>query len=194
MEAALGKTIIFLCAAATQSARAGAFPAPDEPLDADGRRAAAALSIGDRMAAHVHASPSRSAMETAAALGLSATGEAALADIDHGAWTGSTFADIHARQPDLLAEWLADPASGTPGGETMASVQARVGAWLDATAPADAPLLAITHPMVVRAAIAHALAMPLAPTMAIDIAPLSRVRLSFNRQWRLQSLEPASAR
>jgi broad specificity phosphatase PhoE len=49
----------------------------------------------------------------------------------------------------------------------------------------------VTHPTVIRAALAHALGIPLPAALAIDVAPLSRTRLSFNRSWRLHSLTPA---
>jgi len=47
-----------------------------------------------------------------------------------------------------------------------------------------------THAMTIRAALAYALDFPLHATLSIDIAPLSRIMLSFNRKWRLQSLIP----
>lgn len=92
--------------------------------------------------------------------------------------------------PDALVRWLVDPTFAVPGGEPMSSVEQRVGSWLDAVALANRPLCAITHATVIRAALAHALRLPLRATLAIDIAPLSRTVLSFNRTWRLQAITP----
>jgi len=184
----LATTVILLCAATTRSSRIGGFAGRDEPLDEPGRAAAAAFMLDPRFRARVHASPALSAMQTAAALEVEGSATPALADIDHGRWAGRSFAQVHDDAPDAFARWLADPTAATPGGEAMDDVARRVGAWLDAVAAEDGPVLAITHATVIRAALAQALFLPLRSTLAIDIAPLARVELSFNRIWRLQAL------
>lgn len=183
--------MILICAGGTRSSRIGAFPAVDELLDEAGRRAAAQAALDVRFRSSVVLSPMLAAVETAAAMKLEGREEPVLADIDHGNWAGRTFEDIHAEAPDQLARWLIDPMQAVPGGEAMSSVEARVGRWLDAAAQANAPICAITHATVIRAALAHALHLPLRSTLAIDIAPLSRAVLSFNRTWRLQAIGPA---
>ncbi|HEX7751414.1 MAG TPA: histidine phosphatase family protein [Novosphingobium sp.] len=185
----LSQALILLCAGATASSRAGGFAAPGEPLDAGGRRAAEARRVADRFHGRTLTGPAVSARETAAAMGLSASVEPALAEIDHGAWTGRSFAEIHAEAPEALATWIADPTAGAPGGERMADVAVRAGAWL-AALPAE-PLCAITHPMTIRCLLADALGLPLPATLGIDLAPLAQVRLSFHGRWRLQAIEPA---
>ncbi len=97
--------------------------------------------------------------------------------------------DILADEPTILSGWLADPKSAAADGEAMATVQRRIGAWIDQMATQAQPVCAITHPMTMRAALAHTLGFPPATTLNIDIAPLSCIRLSFNRIWRLQGLE-----
>lgn len=183
----MATTLLLLCIASTSSSRQGRFPDPEEPLDAAGAREAARFRPGDRFAARAVRSPARAAAETATAMGLTAHVEPALADLDHGSWTGLPFDEI---APQAMAAWLADPAQGTPGGETMEQARQRIGAWIDAMAGRDAPVCAITHPMIVRAALAHALGMPFSAALAIDLAPLSRAELSFNRSWRLRALGP----
>ncbi|HEX7854386.1 MAG TPA: histidine phosphatase family protein [Sphingobium sp.] len=183
--------MILLCAAATRSSRTGAFGCPDEALDDGGRRAAGAYRVEERFRDHATASPARAAIETATAMGINLCEEPALQDMDHGDWAGCAFEDVHRSSPEAFATWMANPSRGAPGGETLSAVQARIGRWLDGLTQTDDPLLAITHPMVIRGALAHALNMPLTSTLAIDIAPLARVRLSFNRIWRLQAIEPA---
>lgn len=187
----MSRTVILLCAAGTRASRTGSFPAPDEPLDAPGQAAAAQTVIAARFQGEVTISPTRSAVETAQAMALAGHCEAALADVDYGDWAGRAFADVHAETPDLLAQWLADPAFRPPGGEAMQDVCSRAGAWLDGVAPGDGALCAVTHSTVIRAILAHALSMPLRATLAIDVAPLSRAVLSFNCIWRLQSIGPA---
>ena len=186
----MATAVLFLCAAGTRSGRVGGFPALDEPLDAGGRRAAERSVIAPRFRASVAVSPMLAAIETAAALRLQGREEPALADIGHGEWAGRSFEQIHAEAPDELARWLIDPTMAVPGGEAMPAVEARVGVWLDAAASQDRPMCAISHAAVIRAALAHALHLPLRTTLAIDIAPLSRVHLSFNRTWRLQAIVP----
>ena len=190
VEKCMARTVMLLCAAGTRSSRTGAFAAPDEPLDAASRDAAGRIVIDRRFQAEVAISPARAAVETAQALGLSGQEEVALADVDHGNWAGRSFADIHAEAPEALARWLADPAFAPPGGEAMQDVAVRAGRWLDAIAPGEGALCAITHATVIRAVLAHALGLPLRATLAIDVAPLSRAVLSFNGIWRLQAIGP----
>lgn len=188
LEVTLTTTLIMLCAASTPLSRHGGFPGPDAPLDESGLRDAAACRLPDRFARHIHCSPARAAAETAAGMGLAAQVEPALADLDHGRWSGRSFADIETAFPGALLSWLGDPAQAAPGGEALAGAQLRVGNWLDQIAGASQALCAVTHAMTIRAALAHALGFPLSTTLAIDVAPLSRTVLSFNGKWRLQSL------
>ncbi len=69
-------------------------------------------------------------------------------------------------------------------------VAARVADWLEAQAAADRAVVAVTHPMVIRALLVRALGMPVAVALRIDVAPLASVVLSFNRLWRLQAIVP----
>lgn len=179
----LTTTLILICAGTTRMARTGGFAGPDEPLDAGGLRDAA--RAGHVGATLIGCSPALAAQQTGQAMALPLAVEAALADIDQGQWAGRTFDAV---PPQALRAWIADPASGAPGGETMAQVQQRIGPWVDHVAGLAGQWCAITHPMVVRAALAHILDVPPRATLAIDLAPLSRTRLSFNRRWRLQGI------
>lgn len=165
--------------------RTGGFPAPDEELDLSGAGAAAALAPFAEPVALL-TSPAPAARATAAALGVAITDEV-LRDQAHGAWAGLSFAEIPAGD---LALWLANPACGAPGGESLDAVAARIRPWLEARAAEAKAVVAVTHPMVIRAALAVALDAPSGAVMRIDIAPLSQARLSFNRIWRLQALGP----
>lgn len=164
-------------------ARTGGFAGPDEPLDAGGLRDAA--RAGHDGATPIGCSPALAAQQTGQAMALPFAVEAALGDIDHGEWTGQCF---DALPPQALADWIANPTGGAPGGETMTQVQQRIGPWIDHVAGRAGAWCAITHPMVVRVALAHILDAPPRAMLAIDLAPLSRTRLSFNRRWRLQGI------
>ncbi|WP_019515566.1 histidine phosphatase family protein [Sphingomonas sp. Mn802worker] len=185
MTSAAATRLTLLCAGATRGLREGRFPDPAEPLDDGGRakvRAAARDWSGfDRC----FVSPAASAIGTAALLGIKAAREPALRDADAGDWAGRGMDEIGEA---AFARWLAAPEQGAPGGESMATVRARVGAWLDAL---DAGrVLVMTHAAVIRAGLAHALAVPDSSVLAIDVAPLTRVILSRHGRWRLQALVP----
>jgi broad specificity phosphatase PhoE len=183
----MATSLLLLCAASTGSSRTGEFSSPQEPLDARGERDAAAFRLPSRFVGAIHASPWRSAMQTAAPLG-EVMPEAAIADIDPGRWQSMPFDRIDADDPGALQAWIADPLAGAPGGEAMTDAQMRIGLWLDEVAGLDLAVCAVTHPMMIRAALAHAIGIPARATLAIDIAPLSGALLSFNRMWRLQAL------
>jgi broad specificity phosphatase PhoE len=189
-EVILATRLKLLCCGATAASRTAAFPRRDEPLDEGGRRLAAGRTIGGPAPVLAFVAPDPAARETASLMHIGAELEPLLADIDHGDWTGRSLVELQASDAAGLARWLAEPASGAPGGENLAAVAARVGPWLDRMATADTTVLAVTHPAVIRAAIAHALGCPIETTLNIDIAPLSETLLSFNRRWRLQGLIP----
>lgn len=163
--------------AATAAMRAGRFPS-DDPLDARGIADAHAyrerLDVPHDAAAFV--SPAICARETAEALDLAARSTSALADMDYGHWRGQRVADVATDDPSALSAWSTDPDAVVPGGESFAAIAARVARWLDALD--DAPfVVAVTHAVVIRAAVLHALQTSLAAGMRIEIGPLSRVEL-----------------
>ena len=96
----------------------------------------------------------RLAERIAAARRLALTEDPRLAEMDFGAWEGRAWGAI-AR--DELDAWAADFHQARPhGGESVAMLAARVGAALAEAAPADPPVLWVTHSGVVRAACALA--------------------------------------
>jgi broad specificity phosphatase PhoE len=167
--------------------REGAFPYPDESVDDGGLVKARGLILRPSPES-VFSAPSQAARQTAQALGLEASVDPALADVDHGAWRGRSLAEVQVAEPEALMGWILDPASGARAGEPFASVVARVAAWMEEQAARDRRILAITHPAVMRAALTDVLDIPPAAAFRIDVAPLSRLTLSFNRQWRFQGL------
>jgi broad specificity phosphatase PhoE len=170
-----------LVAAAPTPALRQALFGGDQNLDEGGRNAAAALAPRFARVPAWVAAPSRAARQTAAALGgLAATADA-LADPPYGEWDGRSLADI---DPGDLHEWLSDPGYAPPGGESLTHVRDRAGAWLDEQA--GQTLVAVAHPTVVRAAVAHALRLPADGIWTIEVAPLATVHLTHRSgRWHL---------
>lgn len=141
-----------------------------------GRRlAAAALSA-------VYASPTTRARETAAviaeACGVPVTLDEALQEIDFGAWTGLSFAELDGR-PDWR-RWNEDRGrSHAPGGESMMDVQRRVGEWLARTGAGHAgeAVAAVSHGDVIKSGVAYALGLPLHFYDRFDVSPGSMTTL-----------------
>ncbi|HEY4298262.1 MAG TPA: histidine phosphatase family protein, partial [Paraburkholderia sp.] len=159
--------LLLMSHASTAAQRAGRFPA-DDPLDARGlaevQAEAARLRAAIPADAAAFASPAVCARDTALALGLAATPDPALADLNYGDWRGQRLAELAAQAPEDLAAWTRDPDAAPHGGETFSQLAKRVGAWLDALGDATGDtsnptrnIIAITHAPLLRAAIVHTL-------------------------------------
>ncbi len=168
----------------TSAMAAGRFPA-DEPLSDTGRRQVEAARDIEALdicsEARQLAGPEQRARQTAQLLGLRATTEPRLADLDCGPWRGDTLEGI---RPEDLAVWLTDPARAPHGGESIVDLIDRVAGWLasltENTQPDNTlPTVAVTHPAVIRAAILLALDIPPKSFWRIDIAPVSRTVMHF---------------
>jgi probable phosphoglycerate mutase len=159
---------------------------PGVHLSPHGVRQAGALAgrlAGSGIAA-LYSSPLERALETAAPigarLGLEAVPAQELNEIDFGAWTGRTVAEL-----DQLEAWrrfnLFRSSVRVPDGETMVEVQARLLGLVEdlaATHPGRTVAL-VSHGDVIKAALAHWLGVSLDLFQRIEIAPasLSLVRL-----------------
>jgi broad specificity phosphatase PhoE len=168
----------------------------DLDLRLSGRRDGVALSdagraqaerlgaaLADEAIARIVCSPLDRTVATAAAIaaaqpGLSVEPDAALIEIDLGDWTGRAL-DSFGDDPAWTA-WNAQRGSARiPGGESMAEAQRRIVGCLDMLAAAhDAETIAVvTHSDMIRAAVAHVLAMSLDDLLRFDIAPASVTRM-----------------
>jgi broad specificity phosphatase PhoE len=161
---------------ATAATRNASFPA-GEPLEQTALEEA--RSLAPRLDRHdaVWCSTAPCARETAEALRLVPAASPSLDDADAGDWRGRTIEDVARTDHEALAAWTSDPAAAPPGGESLLEVLARVGRWLDAQAASGHRVLAVTHTVVIRAAVVHALSAPPAAAWRIDVAPLSRTVL-----------------
>ncbi len=179
--------LTLICHARTLAQKLARFPL-DEPVELDWQ--AAGHSLADRFKPSVHllSAPEIRARQTAHLFGSQMDIVPELRDCDFGHWQGKRIKDLQAHEPEALQAWSADSASTAHGGESVAEVCARVGAWLD-TLRMQGHFVAITHPFVIRAAILHALQCPTAAFNSIDIEPLSATELRFNGRWRLRMQE-----
>jgi broad specificity phosphatase PhoE len=174
----------------TLAIRAARFP-DDEALEGSAVRALEDLRGRLRPYGHVLTASAPAARETAAALGFDAEVEMALSDCDYGRWRGLTSKDVAQREPAGFTAWLGDPHAAPHGGESLAALIARIGAWLTQCLEREGTILAVTHAAVVRAAIVNALVGAPSAFFRIDAAPLSLARLSGRAgRWNLVALGP----
>jgi len=179
-----------LCAASTPSIRSASFPSNDQ-LDAQGRKAAGAFAGALPAFDKTWSSPDVSALQTAEILGFHPETNPMLRDCNFGRWAAHSLANVQTMEPDALAAWVRDPAAAPHGGESFVDVINRVQAWMGGLLLTSGSVLAITHPAVIRAAIVSALGAGPHALRHIDIAPLSRVKLSSDgRRWTLSALIP----
>jgi broad specificity phosphatase PhoE len=157
-------------------------------LAEEGREQARRLArflLADRITA-VQSSPRERAQETAAPIAsqaaLPVNIASALDELDVGDWTGPSFAVLNDD-----AGWIAwNTARGTarpPNGESMAELQRRILAHLQVLHEASpgGRIVLVSHAEVIRAAVLHALRMPLDDFARIEIAPASISTLAVDR-------------
>ena len=130
------------------------------------RRLAAALEP----VSAIYSSPRRRALETAATLPAPAVVDERLREIDFGTLEGRSYEEIRQEQPELFRRWMETPTEvDFPGGESYADVRARAVAALDAIRGRHETAAIVAHGGVVRAMLAHCLAMPAEAIFRIDV-------------------------
>jgi broad specificity phosphatase PhoE len=182
----LAARLTLISHAATEAQRRAAFPL-DEPLREQEMAKIAALGWSPPRNQQVLSGPELRALQTAEALGLAAAIAPEIRDCDYGAWSGHALSEIEASHPDDLFTWFTDPGYAPHGGESIVELIDRIGRWMGAQRDGG-HTLAITHPVVIRAAIVHALQAAPSTIWRIDIAPLSLTDLRWNGQvWTARS-------
>lgn len=154
-------------------------------LSAQGR--AEADSLADRLSSQrltaVLSSPMERAVETATPIaerqGLSLTIEPELNELDLGAWSGKRFEELHGDPAWDLWNRARSHGRPTPGespGESMAEAQIRIAALLDRLRRAHpgGTLALVSHGDIIKAALAHAMGLPLDFHGRFEISPASR--------------------
>jgi broad specificity phosphatase PhoE len=159
------------------------FPT-DEPLEMDWQSAKGSRSSRCKGTSRFLCGPELRTRQTAELFSNSAVKVEALRDCDFGYWSGVRINDLQHSEPESLQAWLADPKSAPHGGESLAQVVERVATWLESLQAAPGHVVAVTHPFVIRAALAHVLQSP--AFNLIDVEPLSAIELRFNGCWRLR--------
>jgi probable phosphoglycerate mutase len=115
----------------------------------------------------------------AAATGVPLVADDDFRETDFGAWEGLTFAEAQQRWPDDVAAWLADPAAAPTGGESFATVDARVRDALErvlAGYPGQT-VLVVSHVTPIKTLVTAALLAPPAAMyrMHLDVGALSQI-------------------
>ena len=169
---------------------------PGIGLSGEGEVQAARLAdtLASRPVQAVLSSPMERAQATAAAIaarhGLAVQTDPGLNEIDLGAWTGAAFDDL-VGQPGWHAWNRCRSLAPTPGGETMAAVQARALATVARvrTAHPNGEVVLVGHSDVLKAVLAHILGMPLDLLLRIELHPAHRcVVVVFDEDARVDGL------
>lgn len=150
-------------------------------LGPEGRLQAEAVAddLAERPLAAVIASPLERAQETAAPIAarhrLVVGTEPGLTEIDFGEWTGAPFEDL-AHRVDWHAFNVFRSTALVPGGELMLQAQARALTALMRLRAAwpGREIAVVSHADVIKAILAHWLAVPLDLFHRLEIAPASR--------------------
>ena len=159
----------------------------DDPLSEKGW-AQMRAAVGNKVAwSRVISSPLSRCRAFAEALaeqhGLPLIVEERFKEVGFGIWEGKTAAEIELAAPGTLIRFKADPIYARPhGAEVLEVFLARVAAGLESillTHPGE-HILIVCHAGVIRMALAHALAIPLANTYRIEVASAGITRLRFD--------------
>jgi broad specificity phosphatase PhoE len=166
--------LLLLCHAATRAMKTGCFPTGEESADADAGTPEQAPVRADA-ATRVISSPARAARETAARIAHTFDIDSAFDDLDYGRWRGLSIRTIGEREPQQVAAWLTEPSAHPHGGESIAMLVTRVipGIARIGRETPQARCIVVTHAIVVKAAVVHALGKPLSSVYGMDFAPLS---------------------
>jgi broad specificity phosphatase PhoE len=179
--------ITLICHGTTAQTKTAGFPADDPLIEGE-------IAVASRIrAALPHANaflsgPELRARQTAGMLAGEFTIDSAFRDLDYGRWSGKALTEIGESEPENLMAWMTDVAAAPHGGESIASVIARVGDWLAGQMNAGGHTVVVTHPAVIRAALVAILDAPRESFWKIDVRPFAVTEItSDGRRWALRS-------
>lgn len=160
----------------------------DVPLAQIGERQAAAVAeeLVDRGGVDVIvSSPLQRTRQTAQIigdrLGLAVHIDDDFAECSFGEWDGRTFAEVEARWPDLIDEWLRSTHVAPPGGESFQQVRDRVNrgrARVVSTYPGQRVLI-VSHVTPIKVMVGLAIDAPLHTLFRMELAPCSLTTLAW---------------
>ncbi|MGP6460153.1 histidine phosphatase family protein [Pseudomonas parakoreensis] len=180
--------LTLICHARTVAQKLSRFPT-NEPVE-NPPSGLGALATQFASARHLLCGPELRTRQTAEWFGAAPQVDEALRDCDMGRWHGQAIKDLQLHEAEALQAWISDPQAAPHGGESVTQLGERVAAWLASLQGVPGPIVAITHPFVVRAALMQVVRG--VAFNAIDVEPLSVVELRFNGIWRLRL--PSSVR
>ena len=170
---------------ATEAQRRASFPL-DEPVPEHEIWKITELNWKMPAAAQVWSAPEQRTQQTSRALGLAFKLADGLRDCDYGRWRGRKMDEVQTEEQEGILTWLSDPSAAPHGGESLESLVGRVGKWMEEERAAK-HTIAVTHPVIIRAAVVYALQIPAQTFWRIDIAPLTMTDLRFNNNaWTLR--------
>lgn len=172
--------LTLICHARTDAQRTGRFHLAEDGICLPVASSAVFEAEGQPLIA-----PELRTRQTAEALGLAGQLDSGLRDCDFGRWQGLSLKRLEQEDPIGLQQWLSDPQAAPHGGESVAQLCQRVADWMDRRPPSG-QWQAITHPMVIRAALMHVLGCPLAAFHQIDVLPLAGMSFGRYGRWRLR--------
>ncbi len=174
--------LTLICHAVTPLQKHGRF-CDDEAVTMDGQGAPLSLAVRYKKSRRLLCGPEARTRQTAGLFGADALIEPALRDADLGRWKGQDIARLDA---DELDAWLTDSRSAPHGGESLEQLCTRVSQWMQTLEGQPGHVVAVTHPLVIRAAMLYVMRFPFAMFYRIDVEPLSATELRFNNLWRLR--------
>ena len=180
--------LTLICHARTVAQKLAQFP-QDEPLEIAWQAARGSRAAAFKRAPQLLGGAELRIRQTAELFGGELLHVPALDEYDYGRWHGRRIDDLQRDEPEALHAWFSDPDATPHDGESLSQLRQRVGHWLDSLACSPGHFLAITHPLVIRAALMHVLQCPPTAFQLIDIEPLSATELRHNGCWRLRLMD-----
>lgn len=178
--------LILVSHAETDAIRRASFP-DGEGLNQAGRKAARDQWMALPKRQFAFASPSPAARETAQLAGVETVPDAALGELDVGAWRGRALDEVAANDPAGFAAWIGEAEFRGHGGESIAGLIARTAGWLDGHLRTSGTIIAVSHAAFLRGAMAAVLQAPASAFWRIDVRPLSMMTFSSDgRRWSLR--------
>jgi probable phosphoglycerate mutase len=104
-----------------------------------------------------------------------------LAEVAFGEWDGLTFAEARRREPEAFDAWFADPSLAPPGGESLLALSGRVERARERllTRYEGETVLVVSHAMVVKTFVAHAMGGPAHAVHNVDVQPATLAEIAY---------------